>query len=85
MKISIEIRLLSLILFLASISSCRTIPPNAKAVTPFDQSKYLGKWYEIARLDFKFEKGLIMTSAEYSLNENGTINLLIKDTTLKKI
>ena len=37
-------------------NSCSTIPKNAQAVKPFDKEKYLGKWFEIARLDFKFEK-----------------------------
>jgi apolipoprotein D and lipocalin family protein len=32
-------------------------PEKAKAVQNFEKEKYLGKWYEIARLDFKFEKG----------------------------
>lgn len=56
--------------------SCSTIPKGAVAVTPFDQSKYLGKWYEIARLDFKFERNLNNTTAEYSLNDNGTIKVV---------
>jgi apolipoprotein D and lipocalin family protein len=51
------------------------IPEKAKAVQNFEKEKYLGKWYEIARLDFKFEKGLNNTSAEYSLKENGTIKV----------
>jgi apolipoprotein D and lipocalin family protein len=53
----------------------QTIPEKAKAVQNFEKEKYLGKWYEIARLDFKFEKGLNNTSAEYSLKENGTIKV----------
>ena len=40
-------------------NSCSTIPKNAQAVKPFDKEKYLGKWFEIARLDFKFEKNPI--------------------------
>lgn len=55
--------------------SCNTIPDGAKAVSPFEKEKYLGKWYEIARLDFRFEKDLNNTTAEYSLNENGTIKV----------
>jgi apolipoprotein D and lipocalin family protein len=34
----------------------QTIPEKAKAVQNFEKRKYLGKWYEIARLDFKFER-----------------------------
>ena len=55
--------------------SCATIPKNATAVKPFDKEKYLGKWYEITRFDFKFERNLNNTTAEYSLNENGTIKV----------
>jgi apolipoprotein D and lipocalin family protein len=55
--------------------SCATIPKGAEAVKNFEQEKYLGKWYEIARMDFKFERNLNNTTAEYSLNENGTIRV----------
>ncbi len=57
------------------LSSCATIPKNATAVSSFEKEKYLGKWYEIARLDFKFEKNLDNTTAHYSINENGTIRV----------
>lgn len=55
--------------------SCSTIPKGATAVSPFDKTKYLGTWYEIARLDFKFERDLNNTTASYSLNKNGTIKV----------
>lgn len=55
--------------------SCTSIPKGAEAVKSFDKKRYLGKWYEIARMDFKFEKNLDNTTAEYSLNENGTIKV----------
>lgn len=55
--------------------SCATIPDGAEAVRNFEKQKYLGKWYEIARLDFKFERGLNNTTAEYSLNANGSIKV----------
>ena len=66
--------LLSLIGML-TFNSCTTIPKGAVAVTPFDKEKYLGKWYEIARLDFRFERNLNNTTAEYSVNANGTIKV----------
>lgn len=59
-------------------SSCQYIPENVKAVDNFEQERYLGKWYEIARFDFKFEKDLNNTTAEYSLNDNGTIKVVNK-------
>lgn len=64
--------------------SCSTIPKGVKAVAPFDKGKYLGKWYEIARIDFKFEKDLNNTTAEYSLNSNGTIKVINKGYNPKK-
>jgi apolipoprotein D and lipocalin family protein len=51
------------------------IPNGAEAIRPFDKERYLGKWYEIARLDSKFERGLNNTTAEYSLNDNGSIRV----------
>ncbi len=55
--------------------SCSTIPPGASAVASFDKTQYLGKWYEIARLDFKFERDLNNTTAEYSLKADRTIKV----------
>lgn len=66
-----------LMTFVAVVSfySCSTIPEKASAVKPFYKEKYLGKWYEIARIDFKFEKDLNNTTAEYSLREDGKIKV----------
>jgi len=61
---------------LALFTSCSSVPKGVTAVTPFDKERYLGKWYEIARFDFRFERGLNNTTAEYSLNSNGTIKVV---------
>ena len=53
-----------------------SIPKNAVAVKPFDIKRYLGKWYEIARIDYLFENRLNNTSAEYSLNPDGSVKVL---------
>ena len=58
--------------------SCKTIPEGITAIQKFDKNKYLGKWYEIARLDFKFERNLNNTTAEYSINQDGTIKVFNK-------
>lgn len=69
----------------AVLYSCgSTIPDKAVAVTNFDKAKYLGKWYEIARLDYKWEKDLNNVTAEYSLNDNGTIKVDNKGYDVKK-
>lgn len=67
--------LMSMTLILG-LFSCSTIPKGVEAVQPFDKEKYLGKWYEIARLDFKFERNLNNTTAQYSLNPDGTIKVV---------
>lgn len=66
------------LLVVAIVSACETIPSGVEAVSGFDKANYLGKWYEIARLDFRFEKNMINTTANYSLNEDGTIKVLNK-------
>lgn len=67
------------------LKSSRTIPKGAHAVKPFDFLKYLGKWYEIARLDFSFEKNLNNTTAEYSLKYDRSIKVVNGITILKNI
>jgi len=57
-------------------SSCSTIPKGVKAVSSFELNRYLGKWYEIARFDFRFERGLNNTTAEYSLRSDGKVKVL---------
>ena len=57
-------------------SACRVkIPRGANAVKPFDSQKYLGKWYEIARLDFRFEKNLNNVTATYTQDQEGIITV----------
>jgi apolipoprotein D and lipocalin family protein len=47
-------------------------------VQPFDSEKFLGKWYEFARLDNCFERNLNNTTAHYSLNRDGTLRVVNK-------
>ena len=60
---------------LLSFSACASIPKGAEAVTPFDVNKYLGVWYEIARIDFRFEKDMNNVTATYSLSDENTIKV----------
>lgn len=57
-------------------ASCHTIPEGVLAVSSFEKEKYLGKWYEIARFDFRFERNLNNTTANYSINADGTIRVV---------
>jgi apolipoprotein D and lipocalin family protein len=45
-------------------------------VSPFDLQRYLGTWFEMARLDHRFERGLSRVSATYSLNADGSMKVL---------
>ncbi|MFW6053129.1 MAG: lipocalin family protein [Desulfosalsimonas sp.] len=45
-------------------------------VDNFKLEKYLGKWYEIARLDHSFERGLTNVTANYSLLDDGGIRVM---------
>ena len=74
MKKSIIVSLIS-VSIMVGLCSCTSIPKGAVAVNPFDINKYLGKWYEIARMDFRFERNLNNTTANYSLNDNGSIKV----------
>ena len=66
---------LSFFLFLF-LSSCVSIPDGITPVTPFAADNYLGKWYEIARLDHSFERGLSDITADYSLASDGEIKVI---------
>lgn len=52
-----------------------SIPKGASAIKPFDGEKYLGKWYEIARLDFRFERNLEQVTANYEAADEGMITV----------
>ena len=65
-----------LCLLLMLTSACTGIPDNASPVSGFDVNRYLGTWYEIARLDHSFERGLEQVSAEYSLRDDGGIRVV---------
>ncbi len=64
------------ILLLLFIAGCTGIPENVKPVDNFKLDKYLGKWYEIARLDHSFERGLTQVTADYSLRDDGGVRVL---------
>jgi apolipoprotein D and lipocalin family protein len=61
---------------LVLISSCATLPKGANVIGSFEKEKYLGKWYEIARYDFAFEKNLNNTTAEYAIRKDGKIDVI---------
>ncbi len=67
--------LLVLLVFLP-FSSVAKMPEGASAVTGFSLERYLGTWYEIARLDHRFERGLTQVTATYSMRDDGGVRVL---------
>ncbi len=66
-------------LFMALIlilTGCVGIPENVRPVENFKLESYLGKWYEIARLDHSFERGLSRVTADYSLRDDGGLKII---------
>ena len=66
----------STIILVLLIVSCVGIPDGVKPVDHFQMERYLGKWYEIARLDHSFEQGLTRVTAEYSVRDDGGIRVM---------
>ena len=58
------------------LSACLGMPDSIAPVGNFELQRYLGKWYEIARLDHSFERGLQRVTAEYALRDDGGISVL---------
>jgi apolipoprotein D and lipocalin family protein len=58
------------------LGGCLGMPESVKPVSGFELNNYLGKWYEIARLDHSFERGLSQVTAEYSLKNDGGVLVL---------
>ena len=64
------------ILMLFLLTGCSGTPDGLTPVSGFDGQRYLGTWYEIARLDHSFERGLEQVTAHYSLNPDGSIRVI---------
>ena len=59
-----------------TLSACMGVPEGIEPVTNFQLDRYLGTWYEIARLDHRFERGLSNVTAEYSKRKDGGVAVL---------
>lgn len=55
------------------LGACTRVPEGVEPVQNFQLQRYLGHWYEIARLDHAFERGLTLVTADYSLNPDGSV------------
>jgi len=60
------------------------IPKGLEPVENFELERYLGKWYELARLDHSFERGMTDVTAEYSMRKDGGVKVLNRGYKLDK-
>ena len=67
---------LSLLILAVLLTACMGVPDNVKIIEKVDANQYMGTWFEIARLDQSFERGLEKISATYSLKDDGGIKVL---------
>lgn len=68
--------LIALLTLPCLLAACLGMPEGVRPVEGFELERYLGKWYEIARLDHSFERGLTRVTAEYSLREDGGVRVI---------
>lgn len=58
------------------VAACVRMPDGVRPVQDFELDRYLGTWYEIARLDHRFERGLSRVTADYSMLEDGGVRVV---------
>lgn len=62
---------------MAFLGGCSSDPDIDKTtVKELDLTKFIGKWYEIARYDHSFERGLVGCTADYSFKDDGMIRVV---------
>ena len=66
------------------LTGCVGVPKGVKPVKGFELDRYLGRWYEIARLDHSFERGLTHVTADYSIRKDGGVRVLNRGYSEKK-
>lgn len=59
-----------------ALTACTGIPPGIEPVGDFDLERYLGTWYEVARLDHRFERGLTNVTATYTRRDDGGVDVV---------
>ena len=64
------------IILFSLLAGCVSKPDGVEPVKNFSLERYLGQWYEIARLDHSFERGLSRVTANYSQRPDGGVRVL---------
>jgi apolipoprotein D and lipocalin family protein len=61
-----------------AVAGCSTVsvPAGIQPVTGFEAERYVGRWYEVARLDHSFERGMEQVTASYRLRPDGTVEVI---------
>jgi len=77
------LKIILLIISSLLLSGCLGMPESIKPVDGFNLNNYLGKWYEIARLDHSFERGLSQVTANYSIKDDGGVRVINKGFSVK--
>lgn len=71
-----------IIFMVGLLAGCSELTVDNSVVGELDLQRFLGTWYEIARFDHRFERGMEQTKANYVLRDDGDIDVLntgIKD------
>lgn len=72
----IAINRITILLGCALLAACLGKPEGVTPVAILDQQRYLGTWYEVARLDHSFERGLSNVTADYSVRGDGGLRVI---------
>lgn len=67
---------LLVLLSIFGLSACTGIPEGIQPISNFELEQYLGRWYEIARLDHSFERGMQQVTATYEMREDGGVRVI---------
>ena len=73
-----KLNIIAVLIIAMALFSCKTNETmvDNNTVGNLELNRYLGTWYEIARFPHSFERGLVGVTATYTMNENGTINVV---------
>lgn len=74
---------LCILFLLCCLAACTSVPKGIEPVSELNINRYLGQWYEIARLDHSFEKGLSKVTATYRIRDDGGVDVVNKGWSVK--
>ena len=74
--IQARLRLAAAAIAVLMLGACTDAPQGVEPVRSFDVKRYLGEWFEIARLDHSFERGLTNVTAIYMARDDGSVTVV---------